>query len=233
MFSAYNSIPNNPLKTPIIHPNNTPFLTPITAPRTINSPPPLIPPPTLVSPLPSIYTKLGGSQGLIPDIDPISPGIQTTPGVLTLTGPTTLVSGAGYSSVGTSSSRNIGITSQSFIPLDIDPISPGIQGSPGVLSITGPSQIAIPSVGTQGGFIGTNSVSRVPIVTGNTLSTVHKGASFKFGENHIIDADPITPGIQTNIGVITVAGPSTVISEEAITENLTTGFLTSRASNLF
>ena len=77
--------------------------------------------------------------------------------------------------------------------IDADPITPGIQATPGVVTPVGPPRIVgggptpIPPIGMRPG----------PIGFGN-------GFGGGFGG---IDADPITPGIQTRPGVVTAVGP--------------------------
>lgn len=79
--------------------------------------------------------------------------------------------------------------------LDVDPISPGLQGQPGTLTATGPSRVV------GGGMLGS-----------------YRGVAAGFGgvgyggATGVVDADPVTPGIQAQPGVVTPIGPPRVIS---------------------
>lgn len=81
--------------------------------------------------------------------------------------------------------------------IDADPITPGIQATPGVVTPVGPPRVVgggptpIPPIGMRPG----------PMGFGN-------GFGGGFGG---IDADPITPGIQTRPGVVTAVGPSRTV----------------------
>jgi hypothetical protein len=66
------------------------------------------------------------------DADPITPGIQSQPGTVQITGPTTVI--------GNSFSGNSAIQTGNIL-IDADPITPGIQTQPGVITATGPPVI--------------------------------------------------------------------------------------------
>lgn len=139
--------------------------------------------------------------GIAGDIDPITPGIQTTPGVLTATGPSTIVPG-GLGGIGGSTYRGVGVAGNAFIGGDADPITPGFQTGPGVVTATGPTTIMRSGFGAaQGGFVGASGFGGFGQATG-----------VGFAGQPIIDADPITPGIQATPGVVTPVGPPVVVS---------------------
>lgn len=66
------------------------------------------------------------------DADPITPGIQSQPGTIQITGPTTVI--------GNSFSGNSAIQAGNLL-IDADPITPGIQTQAGVITATGPTVI--------------------------------------------------------------------------------------------
>lgn len=95
-----------------------------------------------------------GFGGII-DADPITPGIQSTPGVVTPVGPPTVLPGGYGGPVGIGGPVGfgrpiggpIGGFGTSFVGgrpgfgYDADPISPGIQTRPGVITATGPTMV--------------------------------------------------------------------------------------------
>ena len=86
--------------------------------------------------------------------------------------------------------------------VDADPFTPGIQAQPGVITATGPSQVV------GGGFAGGVAASgfRQPgFVQGNV--------GFGGIGGGVVDADPFTPGIQAQPGVVTATGPSRVVQQ--------------------
>lgn len=97
--------------------------------------------------------------GGVIDADPITPGIQSTPGIVTPVGPPTIAGGyaplpyrpafGGVSTVGfggptTIIPGGVGYPGAGFggfnRGIDLDPISPGIQTRPGVVTATGPTR---------------------------------------------------------------------------------------------
>ena len=91
-------------------------------------------------------TYAGGVGGGIVDADPITPGIQAQPGVVTPTGPPRVVGGPGavgsaLSGVFGGSAIASGMARSGFAGVDADPITPGIQGSPGVVTPIGPTKV--------------------------------------------------------------------------------------------
>ena len=191
-------------------------------------------------------------QGTMGDIDPITPGIQTQPGIVTATGPSTLVSGGtsfglGLGMPAISASRLSGVGFQTLNPslVDADPITPGIQTRPGVVTAVGPPTIVsnsgmiggalggrITNSVTSGyptgsgmigstGFIGGMGISSQQQVGGMLSSGVISGppqmlvpglgAALTSDINNsvgggIVDYDPITPGIQSQPGILTLNG---------------------------
>jgi hypothetical protein len=190
----------------------------------------------------------GIAPGFGVDIDPITPGVQTQRGTLTATGPSTLV-GGGMLSSGLIGGAPIGLQSnllasgiarsgfqQNFVGgglVDADPITPGIQAQPGVVTPIGPPTVV--SSGARGGTFGfggpvidadplTPGIQAQPgvitatgpsTVVGNVNGTILGGGfqqqGFQTIGGGIIDADPLTPGIQAQPGVITATGPSVVV----------------------
>lgn len=186
------------------------------------------------------------NQPVIPDADPITPGTQTTPGVVTATGPSRLVPGSsGLGSgvtipaittrpvggiVGAPIGRPIvgmpgaGIARVGGV-VDADPITPGIQTRPGVVTPVGaPRVVSGPRVSGIVGLPGLPTSTRtlpmglplggrIPSVIGGINSSGLIGGGISSGiAGAIVDADPITPGIQTQPGVVTPVGPPQVIS---------------------
>ena len=173
------------------------------------------------------------------DVDPISPGIQTQPGVLTATGPTTVIAGGAgglggiaggvdinrFRTNGGFGSFNGGVIGGGIggAVFDADPITPGIQAQPGVVTPMGPPRViggpgfngavrtsygGIGGVQTSGiagfnqGFAG-----GVGAVGGMQTSSFNRSVGF----GGVVDADPFTPGIQAQPGIVTATGPSTVV----------------------
>lgn len=193
------------------------------------------------------------------DVDPISPGIQTQPGVLTATGPTTVVAGGvgGLGSIaggvdinrfrtpGGFGSFNGGVIGGAAggAVIDADPITPGIQAQPGVVTAVGPprviggpgfngavrtsyggvggiqtSGIAGYSQGFAGGVGGIATggfVGGAGAVGGMQTSSFNRSVGFGGvgvgAVGGVVDADPFTPGIQAQPGIVTATGPSTVV----------------------
>ena len=151
------------------------------------------------------------------DADPITPGIQAQPGIVTPTGPPRIVGGPGFvgggmmgggstmmtSGVMTSGYRGVGIegvnTTFGGGLIDADPITPGFQAQPGVLTSVGPPAI----VGVTGGAVG----GALSNALGGTLLTSNVRRSGLLG----FDADPVTPGIQAQPGIVTSVGPTQVV----------------------
>ena len=179
--------------------------------------------------------------GAVVDADPITPGIQTQPGVVTPTGPPTVISGPNtFGGINTTMTSGIaaGAVTGGFggTVVDADPITPGIQAEPGVVTPTGPPTIvgntfAASGGMTSSGFLGaggygggmlTSGVRSGPPVTFQTTITPPPMISSKIMSSGIqqtynygggiVDADPITPGIQAQPGTITATGPSVVVS---------------------
>ena len=95
------------------------------------------------------------------DADPITPGIQAQPGFVTQIGPAMVVGNTG--AVGGALSNALGGTmlgsrlrGSRVIGFDADPITPGIQTQPGVVTPIGPAQV-VGSVGYGSGIYGTQS----------------------------------------------------------------------------
>lgn len=132
-----------------------------------------------------------GAIGGVVDADPLTPGIQAQPGVLTATGPSQVVGGAFGTGMLSSGLRqpgfipgNVGFGGFSGGVVDADPLTPGIQSQPGVVTAVGPPRVIQAGTG-MGGFQGLNTA--------------------------VVDADPLTPGIQAQPGVLTATGPSQVV----------------------
>ena len=144
------------------------------------------------------------------DVDPITPGIQMQPGVLTATGPSRVVGGGGMMSSGY---RGVGVGFGSIGyggaagVVDADPITPGIQSQPGVVTPTGPPRI-VGGPGTLGGTIGGGVMASG--YRGVGVSGIGTAFAGSVGGG-VIDADPITPGIQAQPGVVTPTGPPRVV----------------------
>jgi hypothetical protein len=81
--------------------------------------------------------------------------------------------------------------------IDADPITPGIQATPGVVTPVGP-----PRVVGGGAPIGLGIGGPIGVGVQRPIGGIGYGA---------IDADPITPGIQTRPGVVTPVGPPRVV----------------------
>lgn len=166
------------------------------------------------------------------DVDPISPGLQTAPGVLTATGPSRVVGGgvlgggmlaSGYQNVGFG---GVGFGGAGVV--DADPITPGIQSQPGIVTPTGPPRIVGGPGAVAGGLLnsgvmmsgfggvsGFNGVGGVGVSGVNTgliggvgVSGINTGL---IGGGAVVDADPLTPGIQSQPGVVTATGPSRIV----------------------
>lgn len=87
-----------------------------------------------------------GIGGAVIDADPITPGIQATPGVVTPIGPPRVVNGGGprigapiSGPIGVGVSRPVGGIGLGVF--DADPITPGIQTRPGVVTPIGPPRM--------------------------------------------------------------------------------------------
>lgn len=133
-----------------------------------------------------------GIAGGVVDADPITPGIQTQPGVVTAVGAPRVVG----SSIATGG-----------LGFDADPITPGVQAQAGVLTATGPSTVVGGGMLSSGVISGPplgfqTSITPAPVLTSGIRNTNFGG---------LVDADPITPGIQLQPGTITQTGPSTVV----------------------
>jgi hypothetical protein len=168
------------------------------------------------------------------DADPITPGNQATPGIVTATGPSRVVSG-GIGTIGGVQGGVIGglpggvsIPSISTNPqfgqrigfggiaaggvIDADPITPGIQSQPGVVTPIGPPRVvsgpgAIGGRRPSGGIIGGGIMQSGVVGIGGTQRGLFGGV-----QGGIVDADPITPGIQSQPGVVTPMGPPRIVS---------------------
>jgi hypothetical protein len=174
------------------------------------------------------------------DIDPITPGIQINPGVLTATGPPIVVADTGIMPTGMLTTAFGGMRASGVGfrgGIDLDPITPGVQAQPGIVTPVGPPRIiggpgfiamqasAMRTSGviannsmanrmmmsnngfmTNGGMSGTviNGSSNTMVtsgiggITGNGIIGVPATSGTLIGgiSNIIIDADPITPGVQ-------------------------------------
>ncbi len=201
----------------------------------------------------------GGAGGV--DIDPITPGIQSQPGVLTATGPSTIVSGPGVMG-GLNTTISSGIAGAAFSGgamtggiIDADPITPGIQAQPGIVTPTGPPTIVSNGYrssgamnnsgfvgGLGGGMLSSGVISGPPIgfqVPQPMLSSgmqmpqpmlssgmMNSGMQQNFNVGGgFMDVDPISPGIQSQPGVLTATGPSTVVSGGVMGGNFPTGIV--------
>jgi hypothetical protein len=157
------------------------------------------------------------------DVDPITPGIQSTPGVVTPTGPPQIVGGPGVGAIGTPGigintapigigSPTIGIPPMGIPPTGIPPVgfqqtnfqtSPIVQGGfrPPIPGSVGGFGTTFPGAGiSRPGFgIGTPGVG----IGGPFVPQANFG-----GLRGGIDMDPISPGIQTRPGVVTATGPT-------------------------
>ena len=85
---------------------------------------------------------------------------------------------------------------------DADPFTPGIQAQPGVITATGPSQVVGGGVG--GGMLRSGFGQQ---------GFAHGQAGFGGFGGGVVDADPFTPGIQAQPGVVTATGPSRVVQQ--------------------
>jgi hypothetical protein len=156
---------------------------------------------------------ISGAIGFGGDVDPITPGFQTTPGVLTATGPS--VTAGGFGGVQTSGIISGGTVAFGQGLVDHDPITPGIQSQPGVVTPVGP-----PRVVSQGGFGGVNTsvqynqmyasggIANTGLLASGVVNNTIAGGFIGSG----VDVDPITPGIQTQPGIVTAIGPTRVVS---------------------
>ena len=163
------------------------------------------------------YNPIGGvpTMGVVggADVDPISPGLQTQPGTLTATGPSRVVGGGmlgsayrgvgtGFGAVGTGFG-GVGYGGVAGV-VDADPVTPGIQAQPGVVTPTGPPRV----VGAPGAIAGGAFASGY-----RGIGVPGVGTTFTGGiGGGVIDADPVTPGIQAQPGVVTPTGPPRIIS---------------------
>jgi hypothetical protein len=198
--------------------------------------------------LPTISTRPGfapggfvaGGFGGVVDADPITPGIQSQPGVVTTLGPPRVVSGPGsIGGAGFGGAVAGGFTGGFAGGLaggvvDADPITPGIQSQPGVVTPIGPPRVVSgPRPGPPVGFgnagvgygaVNTNFATRT-VTTGGQIGSIVSGSipsvvrgsgmgviGGALGAGGIIDADPITPGIQSQPGVVTPVGPPRIVS---------------------
>ena len=199
------------------------------------------------------YAPGAVGYGGVVDADPITPGIQSTPGVVTPVGPpriTGVGGGVGIGGLGTTYTPGFGgISPSSGVaiggPVGVPPIgygntavgfstpSPylptgGVVGGPfaGGSVVGGP----IGGVGFGGGPIG-GGFGGVPVGGVTTTTTYggprfgawfgpaggvgiggpYPGAGFGVGGfNRAIDLDPISPGVQTRPGVLTATGPTRI-----------------------
>ena len=138
----------------------------------------------------------GGVSAGIVDADPITPGIQAQPGVVTATGPGRVVQQGGFGGVGGFGAVGGGL-------VDADPLTPGIQAQPGTLTATGPTQIV---GGAVSGGVLSSGIRQTSLIPGNVGFGGFSGAG-------VVDADPLTPGIQAQPGVITATGPSRTVQQ--------------------
>lgn len=157
------------------------------------------------------------------DADPITPGIQAQPGIVTPVGPPRIVGGPGFvgggmtsglmtsglmnSGVMTSGYRGVGVEGVNTTfggavlgggLVDADPITPGIQAQPGVVTPVGPP-VVFGNAGAVGGALS------------NALGGTLLGSGLRRSGVIGYDADPITPGIQSQPGVVTPLGPTQVV----------------------
>lgn len=79
--------------------------------------------------------------------------------------------------------------------IDADPITPGIQATPGVVTPVGPARV----------------VGGAPPIIPPISPVGFRPNPIGFGGLGVVDADPITPGIQTRPGVVTPVGPPRVM----------------------
>lgn len=158
---------------------------------------------------PGFSSFIGGSA--FGDADPISPGVQAQPGVLTATGPSTVV-GGGFGGVGaTTFGGNVGAFGTSFNAfnrggvVDADPFTPGIQSQPGVVTQVGPSRVV------GGGAYGVGVARTSGGIYSSGVAGVGAVGGFNRGFGGVVDADPFTPGVQSQPGTVTAVGPSRVV----------------------
>ena len=105
--------------------------------------------------------------------------------------------------------------------LDLDPISPGIQNQRGVLTPTGPpvmipngSMMGMGNMGIMGnmGTIGASGYANQGLMASGYQGIRASGIGAGFGAfGSVVDADPLTPGIQAQPGIVTQTGPSVVV----------------------
>lgn len=171
-------------------------------------------PGTVIGGVPAMGFNGAPFVGGVVDIDPISPGIQTQPGILTATGPSRIVGPMGGGMIA-SGYQGTGFGGMGFGAggvVDADPITPGIQSQPGVVTPTGPPRVVSGPGAIGGGMLGSGFMAsgyRGVGATGiNAVNTTFAGG---VGVG-AFDADPITPGVQGQPGVVTPTGPSRVIS---------------------
>jgi hypothetical protein len=169
---------------------------------------------------PSVITR-GSAIGGIIDFDPITPGIQSQPGIVTPMGPPRVISGP-TAIGGINSTVTSGIAGNFGGIVDADPITPGIQSQPGIVTQTGPTTVVSSgfrgsgamitsgyqggiSTGIAGGMLSSGVISGpTPMLSSGLQQNIIGGGLF--------DADPITPGIQLQPGTVTVTGPTTMLS---------------------
>lgn len=125
--------------------------------------------------------------GGVIDADPITPGIQSTPGVVTPVGPPRVVGGSPYPGISNFAppvatyAPPIASTYQStYAPVVTQPFVPPIVAPTIGTTIGGPGYIGGPGIGLGRPGFG-------------------------------LDLDPITPGRQVTPGVVTATGPSFVL----------------------
>lgn len=161
------------------------------------------------------------------DADPITPGIQSTPGVVTPVGPPQVVSGPGIGSIGTPGigigtgpipGVGIGSPTVGIPPMGIPPTGiPSVGFQQTSFQTTGPivqGGFRPPMTGPVGGF-GTTFPGAGISRPGFGIGAPGVGVGGPFvpqagfgGMRGGIDMDPISPGIQTRPGVVTATGPT-------------------------
>lgn len=149
------------------------------------------------------------------DADPITPGIQSTPGVVTPVGPPQVVGGQGFGAIGTPYQGGIGVQSVGMPQVGVPQVSVpqvGFQQTSFQTTTSTPfvqGGFRPPFAGGVGGFPGSGITPGVSIGAPGVIGGGPFIPQNNFGRIGAgIDMDPISPGIQTRPGVVTATGPT-------------------------
>lgn len=175
---------------------------------------------------PQYGPQYGYGGGMI-DADPITPGIQSTPGIVTPVGPS-MVSGVGYPGYPGYSGypgsalppvSTFGGYNPTIIPPGIPPMVPQV---PPMITQIPPMVSQVSPMITQVPPIITPPIVSQPLATttfapsmiGGLAGSAMLGSvvpSVGLRPTMGIDIDPITPGIQTAPGIVSGTGPSYIL----------------------